>query len=800
MVGFSSLIAQESQESENQEGKDYRKLKHAWSAQWITHPTAPTMEYGVFLFRRMFSLNQRSPRWRVHISADNRYRLYVNGQRVCTGPSVGDLGHHRYESIDIAPFLKEGQNVIGAEVVNFGEYRRAAQQSFQTAFILQADSLIDAGMNTGSSGWKVMRSEAHRSIPFTSDSLQSYYAAGPGDRVDMALYPWGWLDEGFDDSAWLVPKRATVEFAVGRGFLYGSTWFLVPRPIPFLEETAEPFRRIARSEGITVGAGFLAGAQPLTIPARSTVSILIDQSYHTTGFPEMTISGGKGSTIKVTYAEALLLPASYLGPQGDGNLLFADLKGDRNSIAGKAIHGYYDIVLPDGGMHRFFKPLSRRTYRFIQLDIQTSVDSLQIERYHGIYTAYPYSSGARVTTGRSALDSIWDVAWRTFRNSSEESFSDPYYEQLQYIGDTRIASLISLTTSDDDRLVRQALVQFDESRLSEGLTQSRYPSSIVQVIPTYSLLWIQMVHDFAMYRDDPPFVRSMLPGIRNVLEWFVARVDTTGMLGELSWWNFTDWARGFPNGIPPGADNGHSANVSLQFVSALQKAHDLFKMAGWTHDARRYGDLAQRVRRAVVDHCFDNTRGLLAETPAKRHFSQHTNIFAILTDAVPRQCQQPLMDSLLRDTSLTQATVYFRFYLFRALQKAGLGDRYLNMLGPWTRMLEQGMTTFGETDVNPRSDCHVWSASPCFDFLAVVAGIEPDEPGFKTVRIEPSFGYLDSLHADMPHPRGRIRMSLRKGRAGGVTGTISLPENVKARFVWKGKDQLLTGGVQRISW
>ena len=76
----------------------------------------------------------------------------------------------------------------------------------------------------------------------------------------------------------------------------------------------------------------------------------------------------------------------------------------------------------------------------------------------------------------------------------------PYYEQLQYIGDTRIQALISYTVGGDDRLARQALEAFNVSRIPDGITRSRYPEFPAQNIPTFSLLWIGMLRDYWMYR------------------------------------------------------------------------------------------------------------------------------------------------------------------------------------------------------------------------------------------------------------------------------------------------------------
>ena len=107
----------------------------------------------------------------------------------------------------------------------------------------------------------------------------------------------------------------------------------------------------------------------------------------------------------------------------------------------------------------------------------------------------------------------------------------PYYEQLQYFGDTRIQALVTMYNSSDDRLVRSAIIQGDRSRIAEGITMSRYPTASTQIIPPFSLWWIGMVNDYWMYRGDEDFVKTMLPGTREVLTFF-NRYQTQGRVLE----------------------------------------------------------------------------------------------------------------------------------------------------------------------------------------------------------------------------------------------------------------------------
>ncbi|MCK5781955.1 MAG: alpha-L-rhamnosidase N-terminal domain-containing protein [Flavobacteriales bacterium] len=792
------MITPESRVTINGSGKDIDLLKYTWKAQWITHPSESTLDYGVFLFRHDFNLEAEIEEFNIFVSADNRYRLFVNGERVSYGPSIGDPSHQRYETVDISKQLKVGENVIAAEVVNFGEYKNVSQVSVQTAFILQGDRNSKLDINTGSADWKVVKNKAITAINITSEMMEAYYAAGPCDRIDAKEYPWGWNELNFNSENWLKPKSAITEFAAGRGFIYGGAWHLVPRTIPMMEERVERFAKVSRVSGIEKDETFLKGNGSTTIPANSKVKILIDQEHHTTGFPELTYSKGKGSEIKITYAEALLIDVAPGEVVSDGNLINVDLKGNRNDIEGKSIFGYYDVLLPDGGENRFFKPLSRRTYRFIEFEIETKDEDLILENYHGVYTGYPFIEKAKVVTGDEALDKIWDAAWLTLRNSADEHYYDSYYENLQYIGDTKIASLISIYVSGDDRLMRKAIQQFDDSRLSEGLTQSRYPSNIIQIIPPFSLIWVDMIYDYFMYRNDPEFLRQFIPGIKSVIDWFAIRVDETGMLTNLKWWNFTDWTADFPSGIPAGADNGYSANLALQFVKTLENAQVVLDYFNLDQEAENYRTLSNTVKKSVLEMCFDSEKGLIAETPDKDQFSQHTNILGILTDTIKKEEQQNIMHKVLDDKSLYQATIYFKFYTFRALQKVGLGDKYFDLLGSWEGMIANGMTTYGETDINPRSECHAWSASPNFDFIHTVAGIYPGEHSFKSVIIEPNLGKLDKLDAEFPHPQGMITVSYVK-TGDKIDAQILLPEGVKGEFKWKGKSVELIAGKQNIS-
>lgn len=769
------------------------KLLHGgWNAQWITCPEVPARAYGVYHFRKIIDLKTKPEHFIIHASADNRYDLYVNGKVVGRGPARSSLYNWNFGSYDIASELHEGKNILAALVWNMAEFAPVAQITNQTGFLLQGDAKAEEIANTNST-WKVLHDTAYSPCALNTGAvLHSYFVTGPGDEVLGKNYPWGWENINYNDSHWQTAKDLNTP-VVTQGYGTDNLWTMSPRTIPQMEEKLQRFHDVRRSGGIKIDGSFLHGNHPLVIPAHTHDSILIDQSFETVGYPVLKVSGGGNAKIKITYAEALF------NKKGQ--------KGNRNNIEGKTIKGLYDIFYPDGGNDRSFSPLWVRTWRYIQLNIQTGDEPLTIDDLYGIYSTYPFVHKATFTSNDPSLEKIWEVGWRTARLCAGETYFDcPYYEQLQYEADTRIQALISLYNTGDDRLMRKAINDFYNSRVPDGLTQGRFPSSRLQVIPPFSLFWISMLHDYWMNCPDANFITKYLNAANIILKWYEGHIDRSyEMLGPMDWWNFVDWNDAFPGGVPDGATDGHSSVITLQYVYTLRQASELFNYFGRKELAKHYLQLANELAKSTYQHCFDKQKMEMANQPEKQNFSQHAGIMAILADAIPVNEEKQVMKNILYDSTLSQATFYYRFYLTRAMIKAGMGNLYYSQLTPWRDMLKIGLTTFAEKPEPTRSDCHGWSASPEYDFLATICGIMPDAPGFKEVRIEPHLGMLKEVNASMPltgndgQTRGTITVHLKRMGTNGIQAEITLPADMPGIFVWNEKEIKLHGGKQTVN-
>ncbi len=728
-----------------------------WKTRWVHPSTGEPTGYGVYFFRRSLTLESVPASLPVRVTADSRYELRVNGVKLSWGPARGTLDWWHYETVDIAPQLMPGANVIAATVWNDGPHAALSQFSFETAFLMEADAPGFEALNAGPE-WRCLRAPSYEAIPVPQRSQNGYFAIGPCERFDAAKHPWGWQLSGFDDSSW--PRVRMGFLASERGQRDAQTrWALVPRDIPPMEETPIRLAGVRRASGTQPPPGFPATPGRLTFPANSKATLLLDQGQLTTGFPILHLNGGQGARITVRYSEGLFQSEK---PNR--------IKGNRNNTENKTFWGYGDVIIADG-QPRAWRPLYWRTWRYIEITVETVASPLSIEDFSAVYTGYPFIQRSRFDSSNGEHSLILETGWRTARLCAHESYMDcPYYEQLQYAGDTRIQCLVSIFNSGDTRLAKLAIRMLERSRTPDGITLSRAPSTLPQYIVPFSLWWICMVHDYWWYAPDPAFVESMLPGVRSVLGFYHRFLGEDGLLKQMPYWNYVDWVPSFRNGTPPASEGRMAASIHLQLLHALQAAADLETALGdgvrATESRRMAASLTETIRRRF----WNSGRRMFSEDTEGKHFSQHANVLAVLAGVLQDSAaDRDLMErvSVAPESELAPCSVYFRFYLDRAMVKAGLGDRYLDRLGTWQFMLKEGLTTWAEIDrPETRSDCHAWGASPNIEFLRTVLGVDSAAPGFARVSVKPHLGPLQRASGAVPHPKGMIVVEVERAGKG----------------------------------
>lgn len=757
-----------------------------YEAPWITYPTASVTNYGVYHFRKTVEFDEVPTELVIHISADNRYNLFVNGERICYGPAKGDLKTYKYDVIDIAPYLLKGKNLLAALVYNGGKDKPLSFLSAQTAFFLKSEDDKFSYINTDES-WLTYKNPAYKPVSyyemlFKERWFYGFYACGPGDDVNAKVYPWTWEKQEFDDSNWLNAEVLQFDGP--------APWKLVPRNIAFMDKFPVHPKAVRLAEGTAKPDDFIEGKSSWRVPPKTTAKMLIDYGLLTMGYPELQVKEGNGSSIQVKYAEALYEKVN--------------LKTHRDSVNSKIMFGVWDVFRPDGE-ERTFRPLWKRCFRYVQLVVETGEEPLEIISHQNEYSGYPYPEMATFKSDNEKLNEIFEICLRTLQMCSGETYYDtPFYEQLSYGGDNRPIGMNSLYNSTDDRLFREVMRLYPQSENREtGLFKSAYPSRFDFDMGSWSLAWIQSLKDYYYFRGDSEYVGQFVDNIERVLGFYERHLDESlGILGKIKSQNFMDWS--ITKGSLPRSNEKreiiHSTILTLYFAHTLDCTVKLYNQIGQNDKVAKWSQLSENIKKAVKKHCWNEKLQLFSDNPDKEIYSQHSNILAILCDVIGPEEQKALLNRVMNYKEFEEyASSYFSFYLFKAMVKTGQLDEFLKNLDFWYNFLDRGHTTAGETGFasHDRSDCHAWAAHPSYYLLSTVCGIEPADIGFNKVTITPHPGDLSNIEASMPHPKGRIEVDFdfKKGK---IRGLVILPSGLTGKLTYQGKTIELKPGENAI--
>lgn len=697
-----------------------------WNGRWIGYEYDPRSDIGAYAFRRDFTVDDLSKPLDIRITADQRYKLYLNGKFITAGPQRGDLQHWFYEELNLAHHAKLGQNRLEVVIWSMGRWAPMAQH--YTRLGLAIDCLANPRLAT-SNDWDTAKILNWDFAMMAKGDMNFYIDVGPGEIMEFAdeRTPAEQMVGRWKVGSW--KKAHDICQAEDRGVLSGSTpWMLVPRSLPLFKHEILPLNPIVRH-------GYVGDAHPTDADGdfrsqfrgKKVRTLLLDMGELVCGYPQFTLTGTEHTRVTISYSEGMW--------QSSG-------KGNRNEVTGKEMKGYSDIVILSDQADTF-EPLWWRTFRYILLETD-SEQGFALENFQVVNSLYPYRVESSFKADHPSVKPIFDVSVRTAKLCAGENYFDcPYYEQLQYAGDTRIQALIGYYLGRDRALQRQAIESFRWSRMPNGLTQSRYPSRQTQVIPPFSLWWILMLHDQLMYDR----VKPDLSGVKEVLEWWNNADENE------PFWCFADWVWNWgvpPEGIKDGLHYETRRLATLAF-SDLCKAANLEPPQLLPRQANPPKTAHERALRVLADR-WEGIAEPLPEIPP----------------------------------NVPECTFYFKYYEHQALRP----NDYLQVLKPWEDMINLGLTTFAEMPEPGRSDCHAWSAHPILGFYSLVAGVTSAAPGWRKARIEPNPGSLKWFEADIAHPDGTLSVHFRDDKL-----RISTP--VEADVFWKGVKTTLRAGESR---
>lgn len=772
---------------------------NTWPAKWVK-PAFPVAAPAQVAFRCRFVVAEATTT-RLHISADERYQLFLDGRLLGRGPAFGDQENWYFDTYELA--LTPGEHVLVARVLMLGAHGLAAQISLAHGLVVCPDpeSPLMPLIATGTAPWSC------KLLPGFAVGEHSWKTQATGPmKLDAREFPWGYEMGGGEGWSEAVPlEDAKVASKVME---YGSRSHL-------LRPAIIPPQLDAAITGVTVRhvgtiPSFADDRHPfastcdfpdeysgwrnasLTIPSNCIRRVLLALDDYYSFHYAITVSGGRGARLRVAVAERLFEPQVNQAERP------WEAKVSHHQIVGTFFDGPHDEFILDGGESRTLEPYWWRCGRFVQIIVATGDQPLRLSRSELRETRYPLELESRHAASNPEWERILSLCFRTLQQCCHEIFVDcPYYEQAQWVGDMRVQMLCHYVATRDVRQIRKALALVDNSAAQGGFTRAYYPSDSRLLIPGFALWHIAAVHDLVLWRGEKEFVRTLLPQARRTMDAILQNSRDDGLLVWQQGWPYTDWADGFTNGNPPAGESCTESIFNFHAVHVLNLLAELETYLGEVELAERWRRKSQSLAEACGKAFWDEKRGLFAIDLDHRHFSEHSQCLAVLGGRITSQQQASIADKLISDTSLTRVQLFYSHYLFETYRRLGRMDALFARLEPWRRMLAMGLKTTPETIPLTRSDCHAWSAHPLFHFYSTVLGIRPASMEFATVEITPQLGLLDSASGKMVHPRGFIEVEFRQAGKK-ISGSISLPAGVTGTANINGRTVALRAGAQNV--
>jgi len=740
--------------------------------------------------RKAFRANRDGSPCILRVTCSGRYRLWLNGEPVSSGPAHSGTAVRRVDEIEVSGNLREGDNLIAVQLIHF-RYFTAHAYCPEPAFWC---SLHGGGVDMESdTTWRISRVEA-----FLLPSFRRNLMYGPQEIYDGRLEE-PWLAADYDDAHWPLAVAVTAPWA-GREFPRGipqiKEFDLLPVALSRVAEVLDQehfpqmwsyqsyqslavtlLQDVPEEPSLTMVSGaanLLEGAtgcmeviQPYANapdqPERRCATVIFDFGREINGYGWLDVEGNDGAMVDMVYGEMLTAGRVQAMRQGTH---YADRYILRE---GRQRHRVYDW----------------KGFRFLQLTFRNLTRPLVIHGVGATFCTYPVEPRGAFQCSDPLVRNIWTTGAYTQQLCLHDRLMDcPWREQVQWLGDGRVQLLVIQNAFGDRAIVRKFIEDFAHSQYANGFIPSISNRDDGRLdIMDYALWWLVALQDAAIWEADPAWLREMLAHGEGLLGFFEPLANSSGLLENVPGWVLIDWA--------PLGRAGCIAPLNAIYYHALRCAERLNQWAGLPEGAERHGRAAARIAENFHRVFWCEEMGfyrdcIAPDDPAAGgRLSQHTQALAVVS-GLSRADNQSLLRRTLQDSSLAQTSPFFSFYLLEALGSVGMAAEGLDFIREkWGRMIAAGATTFweewqtgstyrdGTWAARPRSLCHAWSAAPTAWISRYVLGLRQETPDGKLI-FAPNPCGLSMAEGGVPTRHGVVHVAWSV-REDGFHAEVTLP-------------------------
>ncbi len=688
-------------------------------------------------FRRVLTLKEAPKSVRSWITAEVRYRMWINGRLAARGPAdsgrdydSGPCGPWLEDVRDLSSFFTKGENVVAVEVI--------------------ANPIVGYDASTGQPGLKVDFKIQDRRGSFQTVGTDTNWSTAPakdldqtgaknGYRIDLTAEPDGWQFGKIDAKTW---RPATIAKR--------------KKPETLASELAPALEAILPSVGFTrVSTSVTPNKQTNGATFAQDGSYSVQYGHVLSGYVGMKVRGHKG-------AKLILTPNEHDAPGAN-----------RQS----------EIVLRDG-IQTFELPYYD-SFSVINIRAEGVTEPIEIEDVRCVFTSYPVRYLGSFECNNSNYDQIWDVCrWVTQICMQTHHLDSPHHQEpISDAGDYLIESLNSFYAFGEGTLARQ-----DLKKIARTLEQRNYQSFHT----SYSLLWLRMLVQYYEYTGDVTPLKQLAHHVERLMDRFEGYLGPNGLVSQAPNYMFLDWVEieGFNLHHPP-AVIGQGYMTAL-FYQALGDAITISKITKSPSRSTHYQTLRKQISKSFESELWNSAQGLYRDgkpfqtsiqpnqwLPADKDietFSTQVNTLAVSCGITNPERAKLVMKSILARQDMN-CQPYFMHFVFDAMVKAELFQaEAVKQLDRWkivpdTQSFHE-MWTVGDLS-------HAWNATPMTQMSGRILGVVPTKPGFKEFTIDPHPVGLTWAKGKVPTPHGSISVEW-KHVGNRLETSFTVPKNTTA--------------------
>lgn len=592
------------------------------------------------LFRKQFLLNKKVKQAQLFISADDYYKLYINGEFVTQGPAPSYHFNYNYNKVDVSKYLRLGNNVIAVHTLYQGLINRVWQSGDNRhglIFDLFADGEIVAYSDHTV---KVSKHYAYREIGTVGYQTQFL------EEYDSRAEQVGFQKMDYDDRRW---ESASIHMCDDHNLVLQESYML-------------DFEEIIPDRMIQI---------------ENRIIYAFDSVY--VGYLNIVAKGKSGDVVIIRCGQEL---------NDDGSVRF-QLRANCN---------YEETWILNGG-NSTLDWFDYKAFRYVELilPLGSSIEHISLLARH-----YPFELKASMApqyADNEKLRQIWNLCVHTQKYGVQEVIQDCMErEKGFYLGDGCYTALTNMILTHDDSMVRKLI---DDAFLTTFITPGLVTCmdcSFMQEIAEYPFMLVYLCLWHYRFTGDIEYLKNNYPKITALLEAYRDAYEQNGLLCNLDKWCVVEWPKNFQDGYDVDVTEGkicEEPHISLNayYIEAIKTANKIAEIIGAVHYRDEQPLIAAFNK---VFYCED--KFLFKDGLNTDHISIIGNMFPFAFDLCPNEeCQEHIIE-MLRARKISSLSLFCSFLALMGLTRCGRKDLVKELLldeDAWLRIIrEDSKTTF----------------------------------------------------------------------------------------------------------